>query len=117
MAVLEFRFVSRLEFLPYRLRFDDQGAGRFRNNFWPFRLGSRSVLVSILPFRVDLKILRWCRLDIFVGRMHTGHGMPAPPQVQAREPENGRSGWLSQTQRASVASRTPLHHTAPQTLV
>jgi len=23
--------------------------------------------------------------------------MPAPPQVQAREPENGRSGWLSQS--------------------
>jgi hypothetical protein len=25
--------------------------------------------------------------------------MPAPPQVQAREPENGRSGWRSQTHR------------------
>ena len=26
-------FVPTLSFLPYRVRFDDQGAGRFRNNF------------------------------------------------------------------------------------
>jgi len=96
MAVLEFRFVSRLEFLPYRLRFDDQGAGRFRNNFWPFRLGSRSVLVPILPFRVDLEILRWCRLDIFVGRFaHGARNASAAAGTGTRARE--RPVWMALT--------------------
>jgi hypothetical protein len=29
--------------------------------------------------------------------LHCGHGIPAPPQVQARSLSNGLSGWASQT--------------------
>ena len=33
MALLELQIRADSSFLPYRVRFDDQGAGRFRNNF------------------------------------------------------------------------------------
>ena len=33
MALLELQIRADSGFLPYRVRFDDQGAGRFRNNF------------------------------------------------------------------------------------
>jgi hypothetical protein len=44
-----------------------------------------------------------------------GHGMPAPPQLQAREPENGRSGWLSQIQRL-LSQRAPHHRSSRKPL-
>jgi hypothetical protein len=36
------------------------------------------------------------------GLLQSGHGMPAPPQVQARGPCHGRSGWSSQVQPLSA---------------
>ena len=44
-------------------------------------------------------------LVCLAGRMHFGHGTPAPAQVQAGGPIHGWSGWVSQTQPQSFTEQ------------